>query len=192
MRLIGLCGPAGSGKDTAAGIIRGTMGWRTLSFAEPLYAALSTMLSIPVDDLCDRSKKEAPIEWLGASPRRLLQTLGTEWGRNTIRNDIWITIARRQIEQLAADGVPGCVFSDVRFDNEAEMIRSMGGEVWRIVRNAEQLLDQAAGRHVSEQGVSDDLVDAGIYNTGDLPYLARQIEGHLARQYHAEIAASAG
>lgn len=161
MILVGLHGRANSGKDTVAALLPAT---RSIGFADPLYGALSAILDVDVETLKDRDFKEAEIPWVGKSPRQMLQSMGTAWGREMIREDIWLLIARRRIEA----GGSFVVVRDVRFDNEAEMILGMGGEVWEIDRpGAETCVP-----HASEGGISRDLVSRVIRNTGTLRDLA--------------------
>lgn len=172
--IIGLCGAAGSGKDTVAGILKREAGFSDISFAEPIYRAVAAVTGMSVEQLSDRRIKEQPIEWLGRSPRVLLQTLGTEWGRDTIRDDIWVRIAM----QRAAE-VTHAAITDVRFANEAQAIRDAGGVVWRVVRPL-AVLDEEAARHPSEAGIADGLVDAVIDNSGTLDDLEAAIRRLLA------------
>lgn len=161
MILIGLCGKANSGKDTVAALLPATS---SIAFADPLYAALSIILDVDIGTLKDRDFKEAAIPWLGKSPREMLQSMGTEWGRKMVKDDLWLEIARRRIQA----GGPFVVVRDVRFDNEAEMIREMGGEVWLVERpGAETCVP-----HESEKGVSKKLVSRVIRNEGTLRDLA--------------------
>jgi hypothetical protein len=133
-----------------------------VGLADPIYAALASILGIPETVLRQRSTKERPIEWLGKSPRQLLQTLGTDWGRTLVAEDLWLRIARRRIEELASTGAGAIVIADVRFDNEAAMVHEMGGEVWLVDRRPAT----EAAPHVSEAGISDGLIDRVIDNTG--------------------------
>jgi hypothetical protein len=159
--LIGLCGKANSGKDTVASLLPATA---SISFADPLYAALAEILGVPVDLLRDRDFKEATIPWIGKSPRQMLQTMGTDWGRNMVCSDLWTKIAERRIES----GGGFVVVRDVRFDNEARLIRRKGGEVWMVSRpDATTCVP-----HVSEEGISPDLVSRLIPNKGSLRDLA--------------------
>lgn len=165
--LIGLCGAAGSGKDTLADLLVARRQYRKLAFAEPLYQMLEVLTGEPAEKLRDRGFKEARIDWLGKSPRELLQTLGTEWGRGLVKDGVWIEWTMRR-----ADG--DCVISDVRFDNEAQAIRDAGGIVLRIVREGYGCLKGETRTHSSEAGVSDHLVNAEVDNSGDLDHLWRQ------------------
>ena len=158
-RLIGLTGPAGCGKNLVASMVPDAV---VIQLADPIYAALSAILGIPDTVLRQRATKEKPIDWLGKSPRQLLQTLGTDWGRTLVAEDIWLRIARRRIAELAESGAAAVVIADVRFDNEARMVQEMGGEVWGVDRGP----TAEVSPHVSEAGLSPGMVDRVIDNTG--------------------------
>ena len=165
--LIGLCGAAGSGKNTVAEFLTE---FAQIAFADPLYECVSTITGLPVDRLKDREVKEAVMPHLGKSPRQLLQTLGTEWGRGTVHPEIWIRIAMER-----AGRRPNVVITDVRFDNEAQAIVDAGGEVWRVARPGWRCLADAAATHPSEAGVSNHLIARTIDNSGSLDDLRLQL-----------------
>ena len=72
--------------------------------------------------------KNAPISWLsGVTGRSLLQSLGTEWGRNIVGQDIWVQAMEQKFQSSYA---PLRIIDDLRFENEAHMVRRLGGEVW--------------------------------------------------------------
>jgi hypothetical protein len=159
--LIGLCGKANSGKDTVAALLPATA---SIGFADPLYAALAEILGVPVDLLQDRDFKEATIPWIGKSPRQMMQTMGTDWGRGMVSDDLWTNIADRRIDS----GGDFVVVRDVRFNNEAKLIRRKGGEIWQVDRpDAPTCVS-----HESEAGISPDLVSRLILNKGSLRDLA--------------------
>lgn len=172
--LIGLAGPARSGKDTAAGILAARYGFATFAFAAALKEALCIMCDLH-PDMLDGDLKEKPIKRLGGkSPREMLQTLGTEWGRETICDDIWIEKfrVRWMRENLARS--PGLLVTDVRFENEAEAIRAEGGVIWHVAR------PDAPGvaEHKSEAGVRirGDLGDVTLVNGGSIGDWQRTVE----------------
>jgi hypothetical protein len=160
--IIGLCGLAGSGKDEVAAILSRRHGFAYISFAGPIYQAVSEITGLAPAQLKDRGLKEQPIPWLGKSPRELLQTLGTEWGRQMVRDDIWIKLAMRRAAEYER-----VVITDVRFENEAEAIRHAGGQVWLVERPGAGLAG-AAGGHSSEAGIPDHLVHQVVRNIGTL------------------------
>lgn len=171
-RLIGLYSSApGCGKSTVANLL---IGHQRVSFAAPLKRAVS-------DFLCELGfsgfhfvyeDKEAIIAELGVSARHMMQTLGTEWGRECIHPDFWVMIARAETQSIMADN--GCVvIDDVRFPNEAAMIFGLGGELWRIDRP-----DIAyEGSHSSEGALSDITPDRVIINDGSIAQLKEKIHG---------------
>lgn len=174
--MIGLAGAAGSGKTTLAKALE-ARGFKIIAFADPIYEAVSAIVGLPVAALQQREIKEKPLEWLGRSPRHLLQTLGTEWGRDSISQTIWIDIALHRAEHF-----PDVVIPDVRFDNEARAIRANGGRVWQLNRDDYRPLERSACIHSSEAGVSGHLVDLTIDNDGPAERMIRAAFDALARE----------
>lgn len=135
--IIGLTGLAGSGKDSVRAVLE-QHGYTGLAFADPIRAmvrALFESAGISLLHMTARHLKEEPIPQLGFSYRQLAQTLGTEWGR-ALGQDIWVKLATARMDELlgATFGPVQFVISDVRFPNEAALIRSRGGQIWHVVR----------------------------------------------------------
>lgn len=164
-KLIGLAGLKGAGKDSAAFYLSRCFGFRRLALADPIRDGLLAMLDLTLDELNNRAFKEAPIDWLGCSPRHLMQTLGTEWGRTHIAGDLWLRIASRRISASQNEGHRNIVITDIRFENEAEWIREQGGVIWHIVRPADS---DVSDQHLSEAGIQVWPGDEVILNRGSL------------------------
>ncbi len=166
MILIGLTGKARSGKDTVGQMLVG-YGLDRVAFADPIKRMLIEGLGLGPEHV-DSPLKEQPIPWLGKSPRQLMQTLGTEWGRAQ-HPEIWTLIAGREItaSRLAGRGV---VITDVRFENEAAFVRRQGGEIWHIWRDVEPV-----AAHSSEAGVAPLMGDRYIGNSGTLQELRNSV-----------------
>lgn len=158
--LIGMTGRAGSGKDTAADYLAKAHRFMPLAFASPLRMMLQAGLGL-TEEHFSQAQKNTPIAWLGKSPRELMQTLGTEWGRNLVSPSVWIDAASRELDALSGLDV---VFTDVRFQNEANMIRQHGGIIVRMVR----LEARPVHSHVSEAGITLTEGDREIYNNSTL------------------------
>lgn len=172
--LIGICGAAGAGKDAIADVLVEEFGYIRNKFADPLYEMVAAMTGYTVSQLQDRRLKEKPISWLDSkTPRQLLQTLGTDWGREMVCSEVWIRSVAKRVERAADDGRDS-VITDLRFDNEAAWIRSMGGEVWHVVRDVPQDVACQAD-HKSEAGVEHGLIDRTISNQGTLDDLRRVV-----------------
>lgn len=156
--VIGLTGPKGIGKSTFAQRVGG----KILSLSTPI----KEMLSVIVDRKYLHEDKESQIPGFpeGLNGRRLLQTLGTEWGRN-LYPSIWLDATHDKIADLIAWASATdhqsfrVIVDDVRFKNEALMIKELGGEVWRIRRTGFEPLEDD---HSSEEGLSDEYIDKEI------------------------------
>lgn len=165
-RLIGITGKAGAGKDTLADYLVRHFGAQKYSFALPLKQSLNTMFGWHMDQWNDREWKERVIPWLGKSPRQMAQTIGTEWGRELVHPQLWVLLAERKYIQHIDDysqdfgAMPPFVIPDVRFTNEAEMIRSQNGVVIQLHRPGAATI----AAHKSEDGVPDELVDITYIN----------------------------
>lgn len=142
--LVGLVGRARVGKDTAAAFLEDRHLLQQFAFANPVKEMLTSVFG----DLFYDGDREAPIEWLGKSPRQLMQTLGTEWGRQCVHPDLWVLLAHQEWLACQRNLSKGMVVSDVRFDNEARWIKDQGGILIEIRRKA---ATQVAP-HVSEAG----------------------------------------
>lgn len=137
--IIGLVGPIGVGKTTVATLLRERHGFVVEPFAAPLKKMLAALLyhqgltQGTVTEMLAGDAKETPSVFLaGCSPRRAMQTLGTEW-RDTIDRDLWTEIWRGRVKLM---GNRSLVADDVRFLHEASAIRAMGGKVISIIRPA--------------------------------------------------------
>ena len=178
--LIGLTGLAGTGKDTVADRLCAEHGFERHAFAEPIRDMLAAMLTganIDYAYLFERDLKERPVPHLGISGRRLMQTLGTEWGRS-LDPDLWVRLAAITLGLHGASSAPihdRIVITDVRFPNEAAWIESLGGRVVRVTRPA-----PAVAAHVSEQHIAQLPCTLAIDNTGTLADLHDQVD-ELAR-----------
>lgn len=182
MKLIGLTGRAGCGKDTVARFLCEANGFVQIALADPLREGIKAMLGITDKQLQDRALKEATIDWLGRSPRELLQTLGTEWGREHVAADLWLRVAARRIERIKASPpclhVAGIVISDIRFENEADWLREQGGQVWHI-KGRSTTASNTAAAHSSEQHVPAMAGEPRIYNFGTLDNLYEEVTEFL-------------
>lgn len=179
--LIGLTGRAGCGKNTAAAMLFNDAGVNAMecAFADPMREMLQALLFAagyhnPSALLDERRLKETALEPFGCSPRRLMQTLGTEWGRQMIKPTLWVDLMRQRLER-ERDAYELILITDVRFDDEAQLIHTLGGEVWQIERAAD-----AVAAHSSEAGINPLLVTRSIDNTGPLDALRDQLHYALA------------
>lgn len=166
--IVAFTGLAGSGKSTAAGRLVNDHGYQRVRFAGPLKDMLRALGLTEAEIEGDR--KEMPCELLcGQTPRRAMQTIGTEWGRDLIGDDLWIRAWRASLDRVPA-GVP-VVVDDCRFPNEAKAVRDAGGLLIRIDRPG---AGAGAAGHVSEMHALP--VDVLISNYGSVGELIGRVD----------------
>lgn len=166
--IIGIVGRARSGKDTVTEfILKRLPNSKQYAFAYPIKDCVNDLFGWGTDHSDGDLKEVIDPKW-GFSPRHAYQTFGTEWGRNCLREDIWLKIAEVQCSYNTHT-----VISDVRFKNEAEWIKSMGGVLIHVVRpnNTESVKS-----HASENGIFEITSDFMIYNNSTLKDLDYTVE----------------
>jgi hypothetical protein len=170
--IIGLCGPAKSGKSLAAQYLANEYGFERVRFAGPLKAMLAALGLSP--DEIDGDLKEQPSALLGGqTPRHAMITLGTEWGRQLIDPDLWINAWRLAVDRLPP-GVP-VVVEDCRFANEAGEIRLLGGLTVRLDR-------RGAGIGVNHESEAANFTPDGAIDNNDTPEaLCDKLDQFVAR-----------
>ncbi len=184
-RVIGLSGPARAGKSTTSRYLADAYNLQRTAFANLLrevavlmYPWLDWMLDSEQYD----AKKEIVDPKLGITPRKVLQLLGTEVGRN-IWADTWVDAVRREIHEASALGLPGIVIDDVRFPNEAQMLEEIhDGQLWAIQRPGAGGQVGVAG-HASEAYAEElaSTADVLLVNDGSFQHLFNQVEKSLTK-----------
>jgi hypothetical protein len=151
---VGFIGLAGSGKDTAA-LALTARGWRRKAFADHLK---SLAFSFGWDGYKD------------AKGRKLLQDLGM--AARAYNENFWIDQAYYGLTSISENfsKIP-MVWTDVRFENEAEFIRKRGGIIIRIKRPEQISRDQ----HESELNQFDIHADYEVVNGGTIEDLHNAI-----------------
>lgn len=148
VQIFGFHGNVGSGKDTSAGFIEYT---DRFAFAEPLKSASCHLFNLSEKQVYDEQEKNVvDVRW-NKTPRELLQFLGTDLLRNRFDKEIFVKNMKYRIQDVIEEvarrtllnkvtNEPNnkdhrvIVVTDVRFDNEAQLIRSLGGRIIRVER----------------------------------------------------------
>lgn len=184
MHNIAIAGRKRSGKDTAAAHLVEEFGYVRHGFADPLKDAALKLDPIiehiymghragcPVLEPYRLSELIADDGWEEAKDsypevRRILQRLGDEAGRQVHGEETWIRNLLRRAEASNAEGHP-VVVPDVRYPNEAELLREAGFLVVRVDRPGYG--SPTPGEHASER-VERLAVDQVIVNDGSLHQL---------------------
>lgn len=172
--LIGLAGRARSGKDSIASHLEKKHGFFSFAFADPIKRGAQELFGLTDTETWHELAKETTIPAWGLSPRRMFQLLGTEFGRELIHPDIWIMRAHMEIQDLLGKGYRRICVSDVRFKNEADMIRKLGGILWYIDRPDAEVV----ATHKSEDGavLLRGSAERIIQNDGTLDALYKKID----------------
>lgn len=188
--VIGFAGRKSSGKNTLADA--------TAQKLEALgYAPMHVQLAGPIKQFTrdvfgwdlrhtEGELKEVIDPRWGITPRRAMQTLGTEWGR-AMHPDLWVECLRAFLRDVRSRNrrVIGLI-TDVRFANEAAMVIDEGGLVVQVYRP-----DTAAPRdlHASEDGIPPGLVRLQVYNCGTKAELEAKADAVIraAQGYGPEV-----
>jgi hypothetical protein len=127
-------------------------------------------------------------EWHTLTGREYLQHMGTQ-ARHVFGEDFWVDqVLPRPTKYKKVDnhwhglqrvkarypGVSAVAFTDLRFENEAQRVLDLGGEVWEVIRPG-----TGSDGHDSEQVLPRDLVTRQIHNSSDLLNLRFQVEKAL-------------
>lgn len=175
-RLIGLYSPApGSGKTAIASYLS-TNGYKRVSMAatiKKMVVVLLRDLGVSADEATRLvyEDKHEEIPGIKASARHLLQTLGTEYGRGCVHPDVWLMCWRTSVQEHIRAGMH-VVCDDVRFPNEANLVRQLGGELWMVTRPGVQ----RCGTHASEGGLDNfPYFDRRLCNDGSLVDLYQRV-----------------
>lgn len=130
MRIVGLIGAKGSGKSTVAAMLE-KHGWVRLRLGDPLKDMLRA-IGLSEDEIEGELKETPCLKLGGVTPRRAMQTLGTEWGRTCMGN-IWNSLLSQRIVALIEENPRvRIVVEDVRFPDQADTVRVFEGEIWRV------------------------------------------------------------
>lgn len=167
MQLLGICGLIDSGKTTAANTLHKEFGFTSISFADPLKDIVAHLFGWD-RQMIEGATPEARAlrnkvdqEWSEAlgirnlTPRLMLQQWGTDVVRNGFHPNFWIEVLKHRIRHGKLGNA--IVVSDVRYPNEIEAIRKLGGRVIRIQRGELPPWVPLIKQYRSRQ--SDDLFD---------------------------------
>lgn len=145
IKLLGLTGKKQSGKSTIAEVAEEEFGFTRVALAEPLKNFILQCWPAFSPGHLWGDLKEDMVAVYGKSGRQVMQELGTDVLRG-YDPDIWVRAMQDEIEFLERMGGGYYIIDDIRFPNEVEMVKEMGGEVWKVVRSGQTEEDG----HISE------------------------------------------
>lgn len=191
--LIGLTGFKSSGKDTTCGIIYNETATEVVverrGFADALKLFSAAAFGLAGTD-------EAKLEWANAAKEEHFVDLYDEYGdyeRLTFREFFQnVGLAARDqfgencwIDQVLPDppasylraafpGVDLVVITDLRFENEADRVKQLGGAIWEVQRPGLE-----PDGHLSEEPLPRKYIDRVINNSGDIVALTQEVQAAL-------------
>ena len=173
-KIIGIAGPARAGKDTFAALLTQEGVQATIvSLATPMKKMLMLGLDLSYEQVHGHDKESIDPRY-GVSARYLMQTLGTQWGRELVHTDLWLTILKNTYEGII-------IVPDIRFENEATFVRRHG-----VLIHIKRDIGGIESDHASEKGVSNLHMDYLVNNNTSLASLedkARLITGFIHNEW---------
>ena len=142
IKIIGITGRKFSGKDTLGNYFVENYGFEKIAYADALKEAVRAIFDFNDEQLYGNKKEELDDFW-EITPRQTLQFVGTDLFRNhihelapNIKKDIWIRVVKRKIaNKLKKNPNAKFIITDVRFPDELEAIKDLGGITIKIQRN---------------------------------------------------------
>lgn len=199
--IIGICGYAGSGKDTIGNHLAEQYGFTALSFADSLKDTVCSIFNWDREMLEGRTPesrawRETVDTWWAErlqiphfTPRFAMTEVGSEVLRKRFCDKLWLFATEYRLNRTQGP----VVFTDLRFQPEFEMVHRLGGRILKVVRSAPPQWEEIGIRasrgdtsamaelarlriHNSEWEWLTQPVDATIYNTGTIEQTYQQID----------------
>ena len=108
------------------------------------------------------------------TPRKILQLLGTEAGRQIIHPNIWVNALMSEYKESSQ-----WIITDTRFPNELQAVKDRGGVTIKVLRPE---TDHLAGDHASETALDNATFDYVIVNDGSLKDLIDKVKEILLKE----------
>lgn len=177
MKVIGLVGKKYAGKDTFVGFTRRMFPKDTvvqLGFADALKSEICAGINA-VNALYGNPGEPITPEYINKHKekfRLILQGWGTEFRRDLCRNDYWTHQMLRRLNSYN-DSIQVVCIPDVRFLNEAALVKEIGGTIVKIERPA---TDDYSDEHPSEKELEKIEWDFVINNNGTMERFKDEVE----------------
>lgn len=179
--IICLTGQKTNGKDTAGEIIieLGTaegIRFKRLAFADAMKKMVANSFGIYKNEVeWVNSRKDHAVMMLPMNNREVVDTRPflINFGQSVKKHlggDFWAHLAFSEIAPW-----PDIVVTDLRFEEEAEYVRNLGGYIIHLYREE----DQEDGILAGEQKLPAHLIDFELDNTKDIPHLRQNIQNIL-------------
>jgi hypothetical protein len=174
--LISLSGKMRSGKNTVAEYINALQGsiytYKSFAFKVKQIASMLTGIPVQMLELQDVKQSKLGPEWDHMTVREMLQKIGTDCMRDNLHKDVWVN----GLFSDYSKGDSKWIITDVRFPNEFERVKQIGGVVIRIIRPQSELLLNEHESETAMDHIAFNEYDAVIYNDGTIEDLIQKIK----------------
>ena len=176
----------GAGKSTVARHLCDKHLYTRFSFADSIKRVVETFLiELGYDHSCTYSLlhgslKDVTLPEIGTTPRHLMRTLGTEWGRQCVHPDVWVTIADKHISRALSEG-RNVVIDDLRFPNEYELLVKSNAHIWHITRDNPHTEEST---HASDGALENKFFTGYINNNSTIAELLSYVDLFLSPAPH--------
>ena len=186
MRKIGLVGFTGVGKDTVSDYLT-TKGFSSFAFADPLKECVASIFGWELDMLLGKTtesriwREEIDHWWANKleipnfTPRFALRFFGTDVMRKNFHEDVCLLNMERRLEKH--DNV---VISDIRFQNEINLARKTGAEIYRVARGHDpRWMDTALLANNGDQSSVMRMTKIHQVHESDWSWIGTQLDGTI-------------
>jgi len=140
--VIAIAGYKGTGKSTLATALanefsKGGYEVEIIKFADPIKDATQMIFGFTNEQVYGEEKDVVDPFW-GFTPRDVQLSLGTEWGREMVHPDIWVKALEQKIKHSAEIPYRLLIIDDLRFVNEARMLKVYASVLLRVENNRVQ------------------------------------------------------
>jgi len=172
--LVGICGKAGSGKDTVGDHLIKKHGFKKIALADPIKRLVKDVFVLDDHTTYDRVAREQPLEqWEGWTVRKLLQYIGTELFRDNIDDAVWVKSLWLRIQN---DKENNYVVTDVRFPNELKFFEEKGGNDFTSIKVVRDGCEGAVGLAEHKSEAYDLSTEVLIENNGTMEDLYNKVD----------------
>lgn len=175
-KIIGLVGKLQSGKTTTAGMILDNLSGKPAvrtAFGNHLKEMILASGLCTADELWGKKTDFS---------RLMLQKIGTEIIRKQVDPNFWIKKMLEEINKWKDNNPEGItiIIDDVRFVNEAALVKMFNGTLIHIVRPTNEQ-EKEENKHLSETEQDVIISDFKIINDGSIDELKQQIQTILIK-----------
>ena len=173
LKIIAFMGKKESGKTLAADRLVTKFGFKKVNFKDALIAEVKEKFPETLNLIKD-TKRKKNIDELFEKPypeiiRKILQEYGTEVVRSEKPNH-WVLKWKQAVDWVDGNSI---VVDDIRYENEYNVVKELGGTVVRILRHNHVIQD----KHSSENSADNLKADIEINNVGKKDFYLKKIDG---------------